>query len=157
MAFLARSGTDAKERSGLHGEYGALEVAAVGGAAQIAVTVTYPHARSGDTVALAALPAGAAAPDSALASAHIAARTELEFLGEDTAVTAALTDLAAGDYDLYYRAVTAAGPATDWTNLATAAADSAPAPIPVAVGRAATHDITDTAAMFGGAGTVIDL
>lgn len=157
MAFLARSGTDAKERSGLHGEYGALEVAAVGGAAQIAVTVTYPHARSGDTVALVALPAGADAPDSALDSPHTRARARCEFTGEDTAAAAALTDLPAGDYDLYYRAVTAAGPATDWTNLATAAAESAPAPITVAVGRAATHGITETSGMFGGAGTVIDL
>lgn len=157
MAFLARSGTDAKERSGLHGEHGALEVAAVGGVAQITVTVTYPHARGGDTVDIVALPAGADAPDAALASAHIRARARLEFAGEDTAAGATLTDLAAGDYDLYYRALTAAGPATDWTNLATAAAESVPAPIGVSVGRAMAHEVTDTAAMWGGAGTVIDL
>lgn len=157
MAFLARSGTDAKERSGLHGDHGALEVVAVGGAAQIAVTVTYPHARAGDTVTLVALPGGAEAPDAALSSPHILARTRCEFTGQVTAVTAALSDLAAGDYDLYYRAVTAAGPATRWTNLATEEAESAPAPITVAVGRAMAHEVTDTAGMFGGAGTVVEL
>lgn len=157
MAFLARSGTDAKERSGLHGEHGALEVAAVAGAAQIAVTATYPHARGGDTITIVALPAGAQAPDSALDSPHTLARARREFADQSTAVSAVLTDLAAGDYDLYFRADTAAGPATRWTNLATAAAESAPAPITVAVGRAATREITDTGGMFGGAGTVIGL
>lgn len=156
MAFLARSGTDAKERSGLHGEHGALEVGAVGGPTGVTVTFGYPHARPGDRLEAVVVAAGDPPPSPPLHTAEVLAYEQTTF-ADDQTVAAIVIDLPSGDYDVYHRCATAAGPATRWTNLPGDRAEDRPAPLTVAVGRAADRPVTDVGGLFGGSGAVIDL
>ncbi|QDQ97049.1 hypothetical protein [Tomitella fengzijianii] len=157
MGFVMKNQKTGLDQVRSDGARSAPDISAVGGAASIAVTVSYPHATDGDECRVAFYPRGADAPLQAFVRPAPIDEAAVTLTSDHPSATHGFEDVAAGDYDVYYHLRTSRGDATVWTNIAPDRLEDTPAPIRVTVGSVTQQGIADAGGFFGSAGGGVTL
>ncbi|GAA4811064.1 hypothetical protein [Tomitella cavernea] len=157
MGFVMKNQKTGLDQVRSDGARSAPDVSAVGGAASISVTVSYPHAADGDECRIAFYPRGAEAPLQAFVRPAPIDESAVVLTSAQPSASHSFDGVAADDYDVYYHLRASRGDATVWTNIAPDRLEDTPAPIRVTVGSVTQQGISDVGGFFGGAGGGVTL
>lgn len=157
MGFVMKNGKTGLDQMRAQGERGAPDVTAVGGAAALSVTVSYPRAADGDVCRVAYYQRGAEAPLRPFVRPEPIAEASVALTEEQPIGTHTFDDVPNGDYDVYYHLRTGHGDAVEWTNIAPDRLEGTPEPIQASVGSVAQHGAADIGGFFGGSGGGVTL
>ncbi len=157
MGFVMKNGRTGLDAAQARGERDAPDVAAVGGAASLTVTVSFPHAGEADVFRVAYYPRGSEAPMQAFVRPAPLAEARIELTAENPVGEHVFADVPAGDYDVYYHLRAGRDGSAEWTNIAPDRLTASPAPLRATVGAVAGHGVSDVSGFFGAGGSAVTL